>query len=288
MALALAGCNIYCFRPMKPASVKISETGDCITIDPAALCIRLPYLSAGRKVGCPDGVLPGLRSLWPGCSGFEAGAAWLPPDYPHAEAVADAILRELGEMSLADVERMRLLCANSAIGEEIGLRDEMGSLGAFAVDGQASGGQGRTLWLEHAQKTLLWLLALEENLARIEQLASACDRAGLELTACLHENPEQVAGVETDDAFAMLPSWKICVTNALPFIPAQVPILAEGEMGRELEEYFEFADAPELGSGFRAARAAISQVPGPWRHAGMAFGGNVYGCPRIWIAWRDI
>lgn len=228
-------------------------------------CIRLPFLrQAGAAIG---------RVLWPGHADAPQGA-WQPPDYPLAQEEAARFLAGIAELSLADLEAMRLASGINQISDEISWRDELAGLASFAGQGAKPG--ALLLARVQAQKALLWRWQFEGFLDEIGQLENACAASESSLRDLFSEEP----GAAQEAAFERMGApWQPVVASAAFFIPPDLAILADGDMARDLREALAFAPMP---NGMYGARAPLWLILGHSRPANGA-AADIFNVERQWL-----
>lgn len=217
--------------------------------------------------------------LWPG-HGPVADGAWQPDNYPMSGSVAANFVAQIASLSLADLESLRHRLNPDITAAEIERQGELAALARFAGAGEKIDAleAGRI----QAQKVLLWRWHLEGCLAEIAGLEARCDRAEQTIKDCLHGEKALEKAAVSQPGFNPMP-WRSLVANALFFIPAAFPLLAEAEMALDLQENLVFSEDFRLGeTAFRAAHAPLWQaldLSKPVEGAAAA----VYNEPRTWL-----
>lgn len=265
--------------------------------DQIPLCIRLPFLRFAATSR-----IPFAKSLSPG---IPLANAWLPDNYPYTEAESLALLHEFRQLTKADLESMRSISMRENLQGEVNNRDELAALAKFAGADQKAAVPGLTRKL--AQKILLWLYVMEEKLEEIAELEAHCNAVESRLPRHFeefmsdaevgHEERQQpdfensVAYIEKNIGIAI--PWRVCVANALIFLPEDMPLLIEGEMLAHLMEMLEFGHVSALttettaGFDLLEAKAPLWQALGHTRpvsgSGASEYLENFYNAPRIWL-----
>lgn len=231
------------------------------------VCIRLPYLRHGGLAQ----PIPGALHLWPG-HGSAPDHSWEPQDYPLSPAEANAFLKGLASLSVADLEIMRNNLTSIQVSTEIGIQAEMAELAGFASC--APRPDGNRLAAIQAQKALLWDWIWEGSLDEIARLEAECNAAERRIPSLFHE-PDDFLPPPVHADELPFPSWRPLVANACVFIPPEIPILAEGPMAAGLLEDLEFSD---IGDNIMQAVASLWQALGHTRPSS-----PIYNAQRIWL-----
>lgn len=258
---------------------------------PKQLCIRLPLLH-------PRGGRTEPWAMRLSCGAGDGGEGFFCPDYPMTGAEAQSFLAGLRGLDARDLEGMRLAASRGLMARQVRKADEMAALASFSQSGSAGDSQ-QSAWkamLEHAQQLLLWCWLLEEKALEIAAMEARCQEAGQSLLNGLWERPEPAAAqsVALDDR--LLPPWRVCLANALLFLPGDAHILAEGALAEELAGRLEMRPCREVAGAepypgdMLAVRAPLWLVLGHTGPGSAAAGPlaplltQIYDCPRIWLA----
>lgn len=263
--------------------------------------IKLPFLRPFYESGSESGVgyPEGGMHLSPGFAVSEF-ASWLPSDCPFDPQQSEKIAASMRGLDLAELERMRLLAPQSSTGDSLRLHDEMAALAQFGRTGSSSSAaadEGLRLMREQAQKNLIWLWLQEEALAQIADLADDCLLAE-ELVASSIAGEGSTGGKKKPEKqrvdTSMLPSWKTVLVNAVFLVPAEIPVLAEGDMAEDLLEQLNFQEAekflPELAQveNLLAARESAAGILGRncLRYCGSEAVASVLLRERLWLVGK--
>lgn len=247
-----------------------------------SICVRLPYLHAFHADGLP------FRYLHPGLPDLDGPQRWLPPDYPFSRSDAHALARDLRGLRESDLEAARVLHNRRGIAAEAGWRQEMAELAALERE-KAAPAVGERILREQAQKIIIWIWTQEEALLDISSLENSCAAAAVALEQTFLDKEKGIsAGITTPD-LSLLPPWRVCAANAALFLPPEIPILVEGGMAADMEEYMDFAwsgDWSRIGAG-RSVRLVKAPL---WRALGQSRpgqGADYYMAERFWLMLED-
>ena len=89
----------------------------------------------------------------------------------------------------------------------------------------------------------------------------------------------------------LMPPWRLVTANALYFVPADAPLIAEGPMREDLLDILDFAPAPRWQRLLEAAPANAvaveARAPG-WQVLGHTrpTGQPQLDAERVWVTWR--
>lgn len=214
--------------------------------------------------------------LWPGHDDGAPAGYWSPGAYLLTPAEARACLNWFRAADALELERMRALALGSSLAATMGEMDELATLRDFA--GAPASARLPELLARHAQKVLLWRWWQEELELQILQLEKACEIASRDLLACVRE-PEETPVQDVATSARELP-WRSCVASALPFLPLEMPLLARGQMARDLADRFHFATGvAEIMPACPAAWLSAEQVVG----RAQAWPEQSWRKPRLWL-----
>lgn len=247
-------------------------------------CVRLPFLHPRLN----RDTVP-ARYLCPGVSVADETVFWRPDDYPYSEAEATAILHEFRNLDVAELESMHTRLTGPALASEIRRHDERAALAAFS--GMPAPDSATELLRQHAHKMLLWLWAMEENLAEIRNLEIACRNAEAALQNSFEDNSQvalDTAAAQAPETDSMLP-WHACVASACWFIEPGTPVFVEGAMLRDLADTLEFEPAPGLWEGGTLLRATapLWRVLRHSRPVEEECARSVYNTERVWLGLNN-
>lgn len=270
------------------------------------LVCQLPYLRGPLAWGGEQSpVFARALRLWPGLPIAQPSAAlghFVPQDYPFDPAQAAACLADFENMAQLGRDAATSAQRNAATANEM---KEMASIGALAhaagaeasPASAASAAQAR-LMREQAQKALLWIWLQEGRLADMASLASRYAKTSETLAAALDGADDDKAGLLPPDSpialdRRLLPPWRLVLASALPFLPTDAVLLAEGDMREELLEQSGFQPAPDhagqcgcdadTAKRLVALTASPAQVLGP-THA-QALPREMACAQRLWLTW---
>ena len=255
----------------------------------------------------------GALRLWPGLP--DAPANYFCPDkYPFSPREAKACLGDLQQMGDAALSGLPVGAAAAAGNSRAARRaSEMALIkGLDSSDGDtaaalaAEAARKEQLALSQAQKALLWAWQQEETFAELAELTASFAHNAGGLTAALGVDPDEDLDGLAPDALTgdlvrlgspialdtgLMPPWRLVTANALYFVPADAPLIAEGPMREDLLELLDFAPAPRWQGLLEAApanavaveaRAPIWQVLGHTRPTGQP----QLDAERVWVTWR--
>ena len=174
------------------------------------------------------------------------GPWWQPQGYPWTEEQAAACLDELRRMADAalagcPVESLSVGQArNARLHDEAQLRDAFARGGEDAARAAAEAAE-QAREAQQSQRLLLWCWLQEERVAELAALSAACagpdgalDTAlGLDGDDDLSALPPEMRAPLAVDA-GLLPDWRRVLHAALPFLPEDAALLAEGVMADDL------------------------------------------------------
>lgn len=248
------------------------------------LCVRLPFLHPRRE---PD--LPQAKCLCVGLPASGGAAFWRPADYPYSETEAAAILREFRNLGVGELESMRLRLSQPIVRAEISRHNELAALASFM--GAPASVSTCELMRRQAHKILIWLWLFEENLMEIGELEASCLYAGEVLKRNFEEpggEREARAVPEMSNMEELLP-WRACAACAAYFIPADMPVLAEGPMLAEMLDALDFQPALDqnLDGVLLRATGPLWRALGHSRPAEDEYARDIYNAERIWLGLSD-
>ena len=255
----------------------------------------------------------GALRLWPGLP--DAPANYFCPDkYPFSPREAQACLGDLQQMGDAALSGLPVGAAAAAGNSRAARRaSEMALIkGLDSSDGNpaaalaAEAARKEQLALSQAQKALLWAWLQEGTFAELAELTTrfAHDAGGL--TAALGVDPDEDLDGFTPDALtgdlvrlgspialdtSLVPPWRLVTANALYFVPADAPLIAEGPMREDLLELLDFVPAQRWQGLLEAAPANAvaveARAPG-WQVLGHTrpTGQPQLDAERVWVTWR--
>ena len=254
----------------------------------------------------------GALRLWPGLP--DAPANYFCPDkYPFSPREAQVCLGDLQQMGDAALSGLPVGAAAAAGNSRAARRaSEMALLkGLGSSDGDtaaalaAEAARKEQLALSQAQKALLWAWLQEERLVDLAELTTQFAQNAGGLTAALGIDPDDLDGLAPDaltgdlvrlcspialDA-SLVPPWRLVTANALYFVPADAPLIAEGPMREDLLELLDFVPAQRWQGLLEAAPAnavaAEARAPG-WQVLGHTrpTGQPQLDAERVWVTWR--
>lgn len=212
--------------------------------------------------------------------------SWLPPDLPLGQAEAAQFLKQLGKLSLPELETMRLITRRDYLADSIADQDEKLALAQFC--GAPAPQDAFASAREMAQKLLLWRWFWEDCQEQIGSLARTCDEAEKLLPAHFLETglPADTRASLADPEPEPDAMWRAVTANAAFFLPLETGILAEGEMARDLAERLEFEPAATASGHLRKTTAPLWQVLGHSRPA-RGVGEKIYNPDRVWFVWSS-
>ena len=255
----------------------------------------------------------GALRLWPGLP--DAPANYFCPDkYPFSPREAKACLGDLQQMGEAALSGLPVGAAAAAGNSRAARRasemalikglDSSGGDTAAALAAEAA--RKEQLALSQAQKALLWAWLQEETFAELAELTASFAHNAGGLTAALGVDPDEDLDGFTPDALtgdlvrlgspialdtSLVPPWRLVTANALYFVPADAPLIAEGPMREDLLDILDFAPAPRWQRLLEAAPvnavAVEARAPG-WQVLGHTrpTGQPQLDAERVWVTWR--
>lgn len=188
------------------------------------------------------------RGVLPVETAAPCGPWYHPQDYPWTENQAAGCLDELRRMADAalagcPVDSLSVGQArNARLHDETRLRDAFARGGEEAARAAAEAAE-QAREAQQAQRLLLWCWLQEERLAELSALSAACAGADGALDAALGLDgdddlsalPPEMRAPLTVDA-GLLPDWRRVLHAALPFLPEDAALLAEGVMAEALRD----------------------------------------------------
>lgn len=234
---------------------------------------------------------PAARGVLPVATAAPVGPWWKPETYRWTEAQAAGCLEELRQMADAalagcPVESLSVRQArNASLHDETRLRDAFARGGEDAARAAAEAAE-QEREAQQAQRLLLWCWLQEERVAELAAISAACAGASgaLDMSLGLDSDddlttlpPEMRAPLAVDTS--LLPDWRRVLHAALPFLPEDAVLLAEGAMCADLHDALaeaieplttaSAADAQTLreATGDDAARLGLLHLP-VWRLLG--------------------
>ena len=255
----------------------------------------------------------GALRLWPGLP--DAPANYFCPDkYPFSPREAKACLGDLQQMGDAALSGLPVGAAAAAGNSRAARRasemalikglDSSGGDTAAALAAEAA--RKEQLALSQAQKALLWAWQQEETFAELAELTASFAHNAGGLTAALGVDPDEDLDGLAPDALTgdlvrlgspialdtgLMPPWRLVTANALYFVPADAPLIAEGPMREDLLDILDFAPAPRWQRLLEAAPvnavAVEARAPG-WQVLGHTrpTGQPQLDAERVWVTWR--
>lgn len=231
------------------------------------------------------------RGVLPAEAAAPDGPWWTPQTYPWTEKEAACCLEELRRMADAALAGCPVDSLSAGQAGKARLHDEARLRDAFARGGEAAARAAaeaaeQEREARQAQRLLLWCWLQEERVAELAALSAACTGADGAIGAALGLDgdddvsalpPEMRAPLAVDTS--LLPDWRRVLHAALPFLPDDAVLLAEGGMCEDLRDAFADVvvplatatadDAPALreAAGADAARLGLLHLP-VWRLLG--------------------
>lgn len=252
-------------------------------------CISMPYLHpapAFRQIVKKGAYTGEIKYLWPGHGEASASSAWQPPSgYPFQIREAARIMNDIKNQTLPELERMRHLARRRLHEEERKFRAEMDSLAVFAEQKEELSSFSNESIARQAQLSLLWLWLMEERFLEINSLALRCEDEESRLLDAVYdcsEKPLYLGARGFEEARELLPDWKTVFLNAAFFIDPKLPILLEGSMREDLDEYFKGSSA-EFWGGLRKAELPLWRILGISRPRDSALSSGFWDEPRLLI-----
>lgn len=191
------------------------------------------------------------------------------PSLPYSAKIAEALLKEMRMACNESAENLVNGLNIGSITQDIGIRQEMEALNAFA-NGNPSIIGNFNYYLEFAQKMLLWRWHTEQLWEEIESLEKTALKQGMALQKNFEDFPfEDAFFPEKENKHDRLDTgWQKVTENVLFFLSPNIDIYAEPEMARHLIEYLDFKPVREheelfdLGSGYFYATCPAWQALG--------------------------
>ncbi|WP_299392381.1 hypothetical protein [uncultured Desulfovibrio sp.] len=225
--------------------------------------LRGPMPGVGEQLSAPWAVRlwPGLpascgepaaaaatRGVLPSTTTAPRGPWWHPKTYPWTEEQAARCLEELRRLADAALAGCPVESLSVGQARDGRLQDEARLRDAFARGGDeaaraAAEAAEQEREARQAQRLLIWCWLQEERVAELAALSAACTGADGAIGAALGLDadeglealpPEMRAPLAVDTG--LLPDWRRVLHAALPFLPEDAALLAEGAMCEDLRD----------------------------------------------------
>lgn len=248
-------------------------------------CARLPILHFQ-----PDMALDFALPLWPGVPLGGLEYFYKPANYPYQEDVAGRLLQDFRNLDLDNLESMRIQLGQSPIAAQIDRYGELTALKEFS--GARAEMPVYEMQRRQAQKTLIWLWAMEEKLAEIAELEAKCQVAENRLQSAFREN-EIVAEkkAHASNLFEDMLPWKACLASAVYFLPADMPIFLENFVIAQIEDFINFQPAQDsfltVDKRLVRAKSPLWRVLGHSRPATDENTCELFNIDRLWFGLSD-
>lgn len=197
------------------------------------------------------------------------------------------MLQDLGRFDSVGLEAMRHMGTQFLVGEALREQTERQALDHFAgVNCEFSPYESLR---RHAHKILLWLWHMEDQWAEVAVVAARCRAAerklGYNFSELNHSPLPETIQPEMEQSPDM---WRVRLSQAALFIPADLPVFMEGSMREDLLERFSPVAMPQWGEavvGFTASVGEVLNQP-PAALGDMKDINDIYNEKRLWLALR--